>query len=67
MPLSADPVRRALALFQVGRFDGATDVLVLGDDGPARRLDVVTLQPTGDQEGNPHSAVTEFSLSPDGR
>ncbi len=66
-PLSGDPVRRALALFEVGHVDGATEVLVLGDDGRARRLDVVSLAPATDEQGSPRSAVSSRTLSPDGR
>jgi hypothetical protein len=67
-PLSGDPVRRALAMFQVGQIDGdMTDVLVLGDDGRARRLDVVSLAPATDEQANPRSAVSSRTVLPDGR
>ncbi|MEU5908547.1 hypothetical protein ABZ780_29790 [Micromonospora sp. NPDC047467] len=67
--LSERPVQRALALFQPVdeeyRADGP--VRVLGDDGVVRSLDVVTLAPTRDQDGNEAPALKPGVLSPDGR
>ncbi|TNH27495.1 hypothetical protein FHG89_18105, partial [Micromonospora orduensis] len=69
VPLSERPVRQALALFQPldeeGRADGP--VRVLGDDGVVRSLDVVTLAPTRDEDGNEAAALKPGVLSPDGR
>ncbi|MCX5068409.1 hypothetical protein OOJ91_21445 [Micromonospora lupini] len=67
--LSERPVQRALALFQPvdeeNRADGP--VRILGDDGVVRSLDVVTLAPTRDADGNEATAVQPGVLSPDGR
>ncbi|MEU4333084.1 hypothetical protein AB0F59_00490 [Micromonospora lupini] len=67
--LSKRPVQRALALFQPvdeeNRADGP--VRILGDDGVVRSLDVVTLAPTRDADGNEATAVKPGVLSPDGR
>ncbi|MEH1026157.1 hypothetical protein [Micromonospora profundi] len=67
--LSDRPVQRALALYQPlddqYRADGP--VRVLGDDGVVRSLDVVTLAPTRDRDGNEAPAVKPGVLSPDGR
>ncbi|MFF0315089.1 hypothetical protein ACFYPH_10630 [Micromonospora sp. NPDC005252] len=69
VPLSERPVQRALALFQPvdeeNRADGP--VRILGDDGVVRGLDVVTLAPTRDADGNEATAVQPGVLSPDGR
>ncbi|MEH0937297.1 hypothetical protein [Micromonospora psammae] len=69
VPLSARPVRRALALFQPFDEDHRTDgpVRVLGDDGVVRALDVVTPAPTRDRAGNEATALKPGVLSPDGR
>ncbi|MEE3919091.1 hypothetical protein V2I01_13865 [Micromonospora sp. BRA006-A] len=60
---------RALALYQpVDPETGdAGPVRVLGDDGMVRELDVVTLAPTRDAEGNEATPLKPGSLSPDGR
>ncbi|MEV4821657.1 hypothetical protein [Micromonospora sp. NPDC049274] len=67
--LSERPVQRALALFQPvdeeNRADGP--IRILGDDGVVRSLDVVTLAPTRDADGNEATAVKPGVLSPDGR
>lgn len=67
--LSDRPVSRALALYQpVDPETGdAGPVRVLGDDGMVRELDVVTLAPTRDAEGNEATPLKPGSLSPDGR
>ncbi|PZF88785.1 hypothetical protein [Micromonospora deserti] len=68
-PLSARPVRQALALYQP--IDPETGVegriRVLGDDGLVRDLDVVTPARTRDVEGNEAVPLKTGSLSPDGR
>lgn len=68
-PLSARPVRQALALYQP--VDPATGVegriRVLGDDGVVRELDVFTPARTRDAEGNEAVPLKTGSLSPDGR
>ncbi|WBB65726.1 hypothetical protein [Micromonospora sp. WMMD812] len=68
-PLSARPVRQALALYQpVDRNTGVEGrIRVLGDDGLVRDLDVVTPAPTRDAAGNTAVALKSGSLSPDGR
>ncbi|MFG1675301.1 hypothetical protein [Micromonospora sp. NPDC049282] len=68
-PLSARPVGRALALLQpINRDTGEAGVIrVLGDDGVVRDLDVVTLKPTRDADGNQAIPLKAGSLSPDGR
>ena len=67
--LSERPVQRALAMYQPMdeeyRADGP--VRVLGDDGVVRSLDVVTLAPTRDADGNEAPALKPGVLSPDGR
>ncbi|WP_089154793.1 hypothetical protein [Micromonospora sp. NBS 11-29] len=68
-PLSARPVGRALALRQpIDPDTGEAGVIrVLGDDGMVRDLDVVTLAPTRDADGNQAVPLKSGSLSPDGR
>ncbi|MDG4803965.1 hypothetical protein [Micromonospora sp. WMMD980] len=68
-PLSARPVGRALALLQpIDRESGAAGTIrILGDDGVVRALDVVTLAPTRDADGNEAAPLKPGSLSPDGR
>jgi hypothetical protein len=71
VPLSADPVRRAvLALVPRGDSLSADDrwttIYVLGDDGGWRRVDVPDLAPTRDEGGYQWFAMVETSLSPDG-
>ncbi|MEH1164854.1 hypothetical protein V6V47_05655 [Micromonospora sp. CPCC 205539] len=69
VPLSARPVRRALALYQpVDEENRAVGpIRVLGDDGVIRALDVVTPAPTRDEGGNQATALKPGVLSPDGR
>lgn len=65
--LSAAPVRTARALVQPvwpDRMNGP--VLVLGDDGELRVLDVGDLGPVIDADGNPQRALDATSLSPNG-
>ncbi|MFI7519369.1 hypothetical protein OG994_24520 [Micromonospora globbae] len=68
-PLSREPVRRALALYQPVDAEYRADgpVRVLGDDGVVRSLDVVDLEPTRDAGGNEAPALKPGVLSPDGR
>ncbi|MFG2052057.1 hypothetical protein ACGFIW_32090 [Micromonospora sp. NPDC048935] len=69
VPLSEQPVQRALALFQPTDEENRADgpVRVLGNDGVVRSLDVVTLAPTRDAGYNEAPAVKPGVLSPDGR
>ncbi|TDC61126.1 hypothetical protein E1258_12520 [Micromonospora sp. KC207] len=69
VPLSRRPVRRALALAQPVDPDTGVggQIRVLGDDGTVRALDVVTLAPTRDADGNEAVPLKTGSLSPDGR
>lgn len=67
LPLSAAPVRRALALLQLAPGPQQTgQVFVLGDDGKLRALDVLSVAPTADTEGNPRSPFGTTALKPDG-
>ncbi|MGN9775042.1 hypothetical protein ACTMS0_04585 [Micromonospora sp. H33] len=68
-PLSARPVRQALALYQPVNPETGTEsrIRVLGDDGLVRDLDVVTPARTRDAEGNEAVPLKSGSLSPDGR
>jgi hypothetical protein len=70
VPLSTDPVGRALALFETGFEAGSAQnrlaVYVLGDDRRLRRLDVVELVPTVDGNGNTGSPFSTTALKPDG-
>jgi hypothetical protein len=70
VPLSTNPVGRALALFETG-FDTRSaknrlTVYVLGDDGRLRWLDVATLAPTLDGNNNLISPFSTTVLKPDG-
>jgi len=66
--LSADPVKRAVALTEVYRTgdQAVGDIGVLGDDGKLRALDVVRLAAVSDEGGNAHSPFSPTVLSPSG-
>ena len=68
-PLSAQPVRRALALYQLvdPQTGAAAPIRVLGDDGFVRELDTVIPANTRDAAGNEAVPLKTGSLSPDGR
>jgi hypothetical protein len=68
VPLSAEPVGRALALFEIGTAEsrGPGLLYVLGDDTRLRVLDVVSLAPAVDAANNPHSPFGTAVLKPDG-
>lgn len=68
VPLSADPVHPAQALFQPYRFEPMvmTPVYVLGADGRVRELDTVDLDFVPDPGGNLSFPLRPTSLSPDG-
>lgn len=66
--LSGSPVGFAIALLQPVLFDPPdSSVVVLGDDGRLRLLNVGRLEPARDRDGNLQPALDPTSLSPDGR
>jgi len=66
VPLAAEPIGRALAVFQVFQLDRVLPVLVLGDDGQFRRIDGVRLVPNVDANGNADAILDLTSLDPEG-
>lgn len=69
-PLSRRPVRRAVAVFEPGRAEGATGpapLYVLDTDGTWAVVDVVDLGFTRDVGGNRADPLRPTAISPDGR
>lgn len=64
---AASGLGRVVAAYEVDDDDGLARMVVVGADGTSYALEVSDLDPFADAEGNRLSALSPWSLSPDGR
>jgi hypothetical protein len=64
--VAEQPIESAVAAF-VGEWRRPDRVLLLAPDGERRSLDVTSLRPLADVDGNASAVATATTLSPDGR